>query len=183
VYIAKLKDGPKRAMKLSQMILERVLKMVWWRGRNELTWKDFEVEMFLSSQNIDFPFLFAETFGAFFFPLFFNTFSLSLSLFSMLRLFEDLGILMINEEKNTLQKFLFRWNRMEWLSHDYRNGGVVDILAVVAYSGEVRQYYWERLAKKFGWQIIFKKFQNSKQTDNLTKLNTIKSCYMENIWL
>jgi hypothetical protein len=72
---------------------------------------------------------------------------------------------------------------MEWLSHDYRNGGVVDILAVVAYSGEVRQYYWERLAKKFGWQIIFKKFQNSKQTDNLTKLNTIKSCYMENIWL
>jgi hypothetical protein len=41
---------------------------------------------------------------------------------------------MINEEKNTLKKFLFRWNGMEWLSHDYRNGGVVDILAVDAYS-------------------------------------------------
>jgi hypothetical protein len=27
-YIAKLNDGPKRAMKLSQTILERVLKMV-----------------------------------------------------------------------------------------------------------------------------------------------------------
>jgi hypothetical protein len=40
----------------------------------------------------------------FFLPLFFNTFSLSLS---MLHLFEDLGILMINEEKNTLQIFLF----------------------------------------------------------------------------
>jgi hypothetical protein len=43
-----------------------------------------------------------------FLPLFFNTYSLSLSLFSMLRLFEDMGILMINEEKSTLQKFLFR---------------------------------------------------------------------------
>jgi hypothetical protein len=36
--------------------------------------KDFEVAMFFSPQNIDFPFLFEETFGAF---LFFNTFSLS----------------------------------------------------------------------------------------------------------
>jgi hypothetical protein len=62
--------------------------------------------MFFSSQNIDFPFLFAETLGAFLFlSSFFNTFSLSLL---MLHLFEDLGILMINEEENTLQKFLFR---------------------------------------------------------------------------
>jgi hypothetical protein len=62
--------------------------------------------MFFSSQNIDFPFLFTETLGAsLFFP--FSILSLSLSL-SMLRLFEDLGILMINEEKNTLQKFVFR---------------------------------------------------------------------------
>jgi hypothetical protein len=55
--------------------------------------------------------------------------------FSMPHLFKDLGILMINEKKNTLQKFLFRWNGMEWLSHDYGNGGVVDILAVDTYSG------------------------------------------------
>jgi hypothetical protein len=40
---------------------------------------------------------------------------------------------MINEEKNTLEKFLFRRNRMKWLSHDYENGGVVDISAVDAY--------------------------------------------------
>jgi hypothetical protein len=64
--------------------------------------------MFFSSQNINFPFLFAETLGAsFFLSLFSNTFSLSLS-HSMLHLFEDLGILMINDEKNTLQKILFR---------------------------------------------------------------------------
>jgi mRNA-degrading endonuclease YafQ of YafQ-DinJ toxin-antitoxin module len=35
----------------------------------------------------------------------------------------------------------------------------------------------------FGWQIIFEKFQNSKWTHPLTKLNKIKSCYVENIWL
>jgi hypothetical protein len=51
----------------------------------------------------------------------------------MLRLFEDLGILMINEEKHTLQKNLFL-DEMEWLSHDYGNGGDVDISAVDAYS-------------------------------------------------
>jgi hypothetical protein len=60
---------------------------------------------------------------------------LFLSLFSMLHLFEDLEILIINEEKNTLQKFLFRSNRMEWLGHDYGNGGVVDISVMDAYSG------------------------------------------------
>jgi hypothetical protein len=48
-----------------------------------------------------------QTLGAFLFlPLFLILFSLSF--FSILRLFEYLGILMINEEKNTLQKFLFR---------------------------------------------------------------------------
>jgi hypothetical protein len=47
-----------------------------------------------------------------------------------------------------------------------------------------RQYSWVRLANNlFGWQIIFEKFQNSKWTHPLTKLNTIKSCYVENIWL
>jgi hypothetical protein len=38
--------------------------------------KDFEVPMFFSSQNIDFPFLFEETLRAFLFLYFFNTFSL-----------------------------------------------------------------------------------------------------------
>jgi hypothetical protein len=72
---------------------------------------------------------------SFFLPRFFSILFLSLSLFSMLHLLEDLGILMINEEKSSLQKFIFRWIRMEWLNHDYGNGGVVDILAVDAYSG------------------------------------------------
>jgi hypothetical protein len=45
--------------------------------------KDFEVVMFFSSQNIDFPFLFEETLGAFLFL----AFSLPLSLFSILSLF------------------------------------------------------------------------------------------------
>jgi hypothetical protein len=45
------------------------------------------------------PFLFADTLRVFLFPS---------SFFSILRLFEDMGILMINEEKSTLQKFLFR---------------------------------------------------------------------------
>ncbi len=76
--------------------------------------KDFDVVMFFSSQNIDFPFLFEETLGAFLFLSFSLSLSLSLSLsilfslFSMLRIFEDSRILMINKEKNILQKFLFR---------------------------------------------------------------------------
>jgi hypothetical protein len=63
--------------------------------------------MFFSSQNFDFPILFVEALGTFLFSFlfFFNTLSLSLSFFPMLRLFEDLVILMINEEKNTLQNF------------------------------------------------------------------------------
>jgi hypothetical protein len=60
-------------------------------GENGLTQKDFEVKMFFSSQNNDFLFLFAETLGAFLFPSsFFNNFFYLF--FSMLRLFEDLGI-------------------------------------------------------------------------------------------
>jgi hypothetical protein len=33
MYIAKLKDGPKRAEKTFSMILERVFQIVLWRGR------------------------------------------------------------------------------------------------------------------------------------------------------
>jgi hypothetical protein len=49
-------------------------------------------------------------FKFFFFHLLFSI--LFLIFFSMLRLFEDLGILMINEEKNTLQ--IFFSDEMEW---------------------------------------------------------------------
>jgi hypothetical protein len=37
MHIAKLKDDPKRPMKLAQMILERVLKMYDGGGENGLT--------------------------------------------------------------------------------------------------------------------------------------------------
>jgi hypothetical protein len=50
------------------------------------------------------PFYLQRLFKLFFFPF---PFFLS-PFFSMLCFFEDLGILMINEEENTLQKFLFR---------------------------------------------------------------------------
>jgi hypothetical protein len=44
------------------------------------------------------------------------------------------------------------------------------------------QYYRVRLAKKFGWQIIFEIFQNSQWTHLLTKLNINKSCNVDSIW-
>jgi hypothetical protein len=183
LHIAKVKDYPKRAVKLSQTILERVFKMVWWRGRKWTHIKRFWCwdVFFLSKYWL--PLFICRDSWSFYLPsLFFNTFSLS---FSMLRLFEDLRILMINEEKNTLQKFLFRWNGMEWLSHDYRNGGVVDILVVDAYSGmELRMsILLGEASKKIGWWIIFKKFQNSQWTHLLTKLNINKSYYVDSIWL
>jgi hypothetical protein len=120
----------------------------------------------------------------FFLPLFFQYF-FSFSFFSMLCLFEDLVILMINEEKSTVQKFLFRWNGMEWLSHDYGNGRVVDTLAVDAYSEMelCMPILLGEASKKFEWQIIFEKFQNSQWTHPLTKLNINKSCYVDSIWL
>jgi hypothetical protein len=53
------------------------------------------------------PFYLQRLLELLFFFLFFSIL-LPLSLFSMLRLFQDLRILMINKENNTLQKFLFR---------------------------------------------------------------------------
>jgi hypothetical protein len=72
--------------------------------------------------------------------------------------------------ENTLQKFLFRGNRMEWLSHDYENGGVVDILAMNAYSKmELCTPILLGEASKKNWMVNhFQK--NSKPTMN-TSLN------------
>jgi hypothetical protein len=165
MHIAKLKDSPKRALKLSQTILERVLNMVWWRGRKWTHVKRFwSWNIFLLSKYWLPNFICRDPWSFSFSFLFFNTFSLSLS---TLRLFEDLGIFIINE-KNTLQKFLLRWNRMEWLSHDYENGGVVDISVAYAYSG---MELWTPIllgeaSKKIGWQIIFEK--KSKLTMDIT---------------
>jgi hypothetical protein len=71
MYIAKINDGPKRVKKTFSMILERVLK--WYDGgENGITSKSiFEVEVFFSSQNIDFPFYLKQLLELFFFLLFF----------------------------------------------------------------------------------------------------------------
>jgi hypothetical protein len=57
MYIAKLKDGPKRVKKTFSMILEWVFEMDDG-GENGITSKRiFEAEVFFSFQNIDFPFI------------------------------------------------------------------------------------------------------------------------------
>jgi hypothetical protein len=109
MYIAKLKDGEKRAKKTFSMILERVFEMVWWRGRKWITSKRiFEVEVFFSSQNIDFPFYLRRLLELFFlFPFYSFFYAPSL---------EDLGVLMIFEEKITSSKSSFQmaWHGMTW---------------------------------------------------------------------
>jgi hypothetical protein len=74
---------------------------------------------------------------------------------------------------------------MEWLSHDYGNGGVVDISAVDTYS-ELElcmPILLGEASKKNGWQIIFEKIQNSQWAHPLIKLNINKSYYVDSIWL
>jgi hypothetical protein len=130
MYIAKLKDGLKRVKKTFSMTLERVFEMVWWRGWKSHQKEIFEVEVFFSSQNIDFSFIWRDSWSFFslFFPfsLFFNTFSLSPFFYAPS--LEDLGVLMIFEEKNHFFKnFLFKWIDMEWHGHDcgYTGGGLI----------------------------------------------------------
>jgi hypothetical protein len=67
---------------------------------------------------------------------------------------------------------------MEWLSHDYGNGRVVDISAVDAYSGMelCMPILLDEASKKIGSQIIFEKIQNSQWTHPLTKHNINKCC-------
>jgi hypothetical protein len=76
--------------------------------------------------------LFEETLGAFLFlPLFLFFFLFSIFFLFLLFIFyapslEDLGGLMIFEEKNHFFKnFLFKWNVIEWHGHDcgYTGGG------------------------------------------------------------
>jgi hypothetical protein len=79
MYIDKLKDGPKRVKKTFSMILK------WYDGggENGITSKRiFEVEVFFSSRNIDFPFYLKRLLELFFFLL---------SLFYMLRLLRTQG--------------------------------------------------------------------------------------------
>jgi hypothetical protein len=128
IYIAKLKDGPKRVKKTFSMILEEVFEMVWWRRRkcNHIKKKILMLKCFSPFRILTSP-LFEETLGAFLFlPLFFffSSFHYVFSLFfyaPSLGGFDDIW-----QEKSLLQKFLFKWNGMVI---------AVDILAVGAYSG------------------------------------------------
>jgi hypothetical protein len=119
MYIAKLKDGPKRANKTFSMILERVFEMVWWNHikKDLWSWSVFLLPKYWL------PLLFEETLGAFFsFPFFF--------FFSYAPSLEDLGVFDDISGENHFFKNLFS-NGMIW------NGMVMtmDILVVDAYSG------------------------------------------------
>jgi hypothetical protein len=112
MYIAKLKKGPKRVVKLSQMILKNVFKMVWWRGRKWVhTKRILKLQYFSPLKILTSPFYLKRLLKLFFFFLFLSfPFSYFFSLFSMLCLFDDSGILMMFEEKDSLQNFF----QMEW---------------------------------------------------------------------
>jgi hypothetical protein len=57
MYIAKLRDGLKELRKFSQWLWKEFLKCYDGGGENRITSKRvFKVEVFFSSQNIDFPF-------------------------------------------------------------------------------------------------------------------------------
>jgi hypothetical protein len=71
----------------------------------------FKVEVFFSSQNIDFPFYLKRLLELFFF----NTLSSSFSLFFYAPSLEDLGVLMILEEKNHFFNNFFS-NEIVWTS-------------------------------------------------------------------
>jgi hypothetical protein len=101
--------------------------------------KNFNVEVFFSSQNMGFPFYLKRLLVLSFFLLFFHALSL-----------EDSGVFDdIWGENHFFKNFFLNgfiilavdaYSRMElcpstWLNHDYGDGRVVDILAVDAYSG------------------------------------------------
>jgi hypothetical protein len=65
-----------------------------------------------------------------------------------------------------------------WLNHDYGDGGVVDILVVDAYSElDVCTPIF------MGGKSFFEKNSKLRWIHPLTKLNTNKSYYVDNIWL
>jgi hypothetical protein len=148
MYIAKLKDDPKRVKKTISMTLERVFEKVW-RGRkwNHIK-KDFWSWSAFLVLKYWLPLYLKRLLELFFFFLLFFFFFYGLSLGG----FNDIW-----GEKSLLQKLFFQmaWHGMVmsidilvvdaysgmelcmpiWLNHDYADVGVVDILAVDTYSG------------------------------------------------
>jgi hypothetical protein len=177
--------------------LEKPFEMVWWRGRKWNHIKKFEVEVFFSSQNIDFPFYLKRLlelsffFSILFIPLF--------SLFFYAPSLEDLGGFDdIRGETSLLQQLLFKWNGVDWLSVDIGGGcifrnGVMHVNMAKPWSWRWGScgyigggcMFWSggMHANIFNSQIIFKKSSKLKWTHPLTKLNTNKSCSVDNIWL
>jgi hypothetical protein len=130
----------KELRNFSQWFWKGFLKWYDGGGENRITSKRiFEVEVFFSSQNIDFPFYLKRLLELSFFPSLF---------FFMLGLLRTRAFWWYLRRKSLLQKFLFkclqytsggRIFRMElcmptWLNHDYWDGGVVEMLAVDSYS-------------------------------------------------
>jgi hypothetical protein len=158
-------------------------------GENGITSKRiFDVEVFFPSQNIDFPFYLKRLLELFFFL------SFSCSISWGLRGFDDIW-----GGNHFLKNFFSNgfnilavdaYSGMELsmptcLKYDYGDGGVVNILAVDAYFGvEICTLIFLGEASKIFWVANhFWNFSKLKWTHPLTKLNTNKSFYVDNIWL
>jgi hypothetical protein len=88
------------------------LRIVDAKSHCEPTQSVFEVEVFFSYQNIDFPFIWRDSWSVLSFFFFFSILFLPLFLFFFYDLsLEDLGVLMILEEKITSLKTSFQ---MKW---------------------------------------------------------------------
>jgi hypothetical protein len=95
--------------KFSQKFWKGFLKWYDGGGENGITSKRiFKVDVFFSSQNIDFPFYLRRLLELFFLFLVFL-------LFFYAHLLRTWGL----RRKSLLQKPLFRWHDMEWHGHDY----------------------------------------------------------------
>jgi hypothetical protein len=130
----------KELRKISQWFWKGFLKWYDGGGENEITSKRiFEVEVSFSSQNVNFLFIWRHFWSFLFFYLFFFS-----SVSWGVRGFDDIW-----GENHFFNNFfsigfnilaVYAYSRVElymltWLNHDYGDGGVVDILAVDAYSG------------------------------------------------
>ena len=123
-----------------------------------------------------------------FLPLFFDTFSssfffsFSLYIFFMLRLFIRWWYAKIFEIY--MSRRIFKLASMRWLHHGWKIFRKWWSYWRWMHNPEwiyARQYFWVRLANKFSRRSNhFEKFQNSKRTHPLTKLNNNNSCYVDN---
>jgi hypothetical protein len=132
----------KELRKFSQWFWKGFLKWYDGEGENGITSKRiFYVEVFFSSQNIDFPFYLKRLLKLFFFLLLSSIFSCSVSCGPggfddiwgenyFFKNFFSIGfnILVVDAY------FGMELCTPTWLNHDYGDGGVVDILAMDTYS-------------------------------------------------